>query len=961
MIDKERFIEEIDKMSRERFQKLCINLLEEMGFEITSARSFGGDFEAEAEIEIGVKVEDYIVRVTRSGGDPQKEIEGLRNVMGAGVRGLYITTSDIDSDFEAPENVEISGSEEFYELMKEYDLLEGFDEVQKEGHGLPSAAEIGRLIDWGDEFLGKNNYPKAIEYYDEAIDKKPESIKPRIKKAQALLEFGDPERGKETIETVLEKEAENATAWTLLGRAYHDLGKVDEEIEAYDRALDINEDHVDAWKAKGATLYEEGLYDEAELCFDRVLEVEPKDEGAWNNKGLSLMKRGEYQDALNAINNALSISQDFIDALINKTLVLENQNKIAKALQIVERLIALRPDRPDFHYIKAAYLEATGDIEDAHKSVSKALRLKPDHERARKLKIRLDKRMENIGGAGEYQENGPQETGPASNQEELGSDNRMIAEKIDKLEREVNDLKETKENLEKEVAMIKGEGTVTEEATEWEKLSTGEREAAEKEREEIKGIVEEKESLLEELEKRQEELEQAIRDKQRLEDKVSELRSRSDIEGKQIVEELKDEKEELRERLEKSLNKVQELALEKERLERDISEMEERKEKEIKEDMKGEIEKKEKIIEKLIEERDELKAELQQRKSEMGEIKEKKEKLEKRIIEKEAQEEQKRKAIEKRVKEEDVQADASGISKISKGTLLYKMGENDKAIETLSGELSDRGKNLLGCCYYERGELKKSEKAFVESESFLGDFNLEKVFYERNQFRHCIGISEDIMDESKDFNVYWESRGECMRRLKKYDDAVLSYIKAEEIAGKDIEDFIMAESRCGALIDSPKEEINRLERLVEKMHSPKIMNLLSGFYFSEEHYSRSLELLRDISEKEDPLIYNNLGCVAFHMERFGEALSAFEKAISLNSENPIYLNNLGFCQLERNLLEAALENFDKATEITEEDPVSWYNKGIAMKRLELDGWKDSFERAVELDSDFEEAKKMLKT
>ena len=956
MIDKERFIEEIEKMSRERFQKLCINLLEEMGFEITSARSFGGDFEAEAEIERGVKLEDFIVRVTRSGGDPEKEIGGLRNVMGSGVRGLYITTSDIDPDFDAPDNVEVSGSEEFYELMKEYDLLEGFDEIESGGHGLPSATEISRLMDWGDEFLEKNNYPKAIEYYDEAIEKKPESIKPRIKKAQALLEFGDPERARVTIETVLEKEAENPRGWTLLGSAYHDLGKVEEEIEAYDRALDINEDHVDAWKAKGATLYEEGLYDEAELCFDRVLEVEPKDQGAWNNKGLCLMKKGEYQDALNAINNALSISPDFIDALINKTLVLENQNKIAKALQIVERLIALRPDRPDFHYIKAAYLEATGDIREAHKSVSKALRLKPDHERARKLKMRLDKRMENIGVVGE-----DQETGSADTQEELGTGNRMIAEKIDKLEREVNDLKATKENLEKEVAMIKRDGTVSEEGTEWEKLTKGEKEAVERDKEEIKGIVEEKESLLEELEKRQEELEQAIKDKQKLEDKVSELRSRSEIEGKQIVEELKDEKEELRERLEKSLNKVQELALEKERLERDISEMEERKEKEIKEDMKGEIEKKEKIIEKLIEERDELKAELEHRKSEMSEIKEKKDKLEKRIIEREEEEEQKRKAIEKRVKEEDVQADASGISKLSKGTLLFKMGEIDKAIETLSGELSDEGKNLLGCCYYEKRELKKSEKAFIDSESYMGDFNLEKVFYERNQFRHCIGISEDIMEDSKDFNVFWESRGECMRTLKKYDDAVLSYIKAEEIAGKDIEDFIMAESRCGALIDSPKEEINRLESLVKKRRSPKIMNLLSGFYFSEEHYSRSLELLRKISENEDPLIYNNLGCVAYHLERFGEALSAFEKAISLNGDNPIYLNNLGFCQLERNLLEAALENFEKAIEIAEEDPVSWYNKGIAMKRLNMDGWKDSFERAVELDSDFEEAKQMLKT
>lgn len=941
MIDKEDFIEEIEKMSRERFQKVCIDLLEEMGFDITSARSFGGDFEAEAEIKRGVKVEDYVVRVTRSRGDPKKEVEGLKNVMGAGVNGLYITTSDVESTLSSPEHIEVTGAEDFYELMKEYDLLSDFDKKESGGHGLPSAAEIDRLMKWGDEFLSKKNYPKAIEYYDEAIEKKPGSIKPRMKKAEALLEFGDPERAKENIEKVLDKDTENPTAWTVLGRAYHDTGKYDEEIEAYDRALDINDDHVEAWKGKGATLYEQGLYDEAELCFDRVLEVEPKDEGAWNNKGLCLMKKGEYQEALNAINNALSISPDFIDALINKTLVLENQNKISKALQIVERLLALRPDRADFHYIKAAYLEATGDIREAHKSVEKALRLKPDHERARKLRIRLDKRLENIQEADlkkaplSTEEGGPE-----------GDKGEKIKDKIERLEKEMDGIKKTKENLEKEVAMIKDRGGETELAEETSQ-------------EEITDIENVQEELINELKKKEDKLRKTIKDKKRLEKKVEELQSESSPEGNKIIEKLQSERDEMKDRLERSLNKVQELALEKERLEKDISDMEKKKEEDG--SIEGEIEKKEKIIEKLIEEREGLKKELEEHKSELESLRDREEKLENRILEKKEEEQQKRKAIEKRVKEEDTQADASGISKIRKGKILYKMREIGKTIDSLSGELSDEGKNLLGCCYYEKGDINDAEKHFSESNIYLGNLNLEELFYKRNQFKHSVGISEDIMDMHKDYNVFWERRGESMRKLNKYDDAVLSYIKAEEITGKDIIDFIMAESRCGALIDSPEEEINRLEKLIKKHRSPLLMNLLGGFYYLQNHYSRSLELLREISNNEEPLIYNNLGCIAYHMERFGEALSAFEKAVSLDGENPIYLNNLGFCQLERNLLETALENFERSIDIAEDDAISWYNKGVAMKRLGREGWRDSFERAVELDDSFEEANKMLKT
>ncbi len=949
MIGKDDLISSLEKMSRERFHRLCLELLENMGFKIFSVRSIGGDFEAEAELEKkDERSVDYVVRITRSGGRPEKEIGALQKVLGPDVRGLYITTSIMDEELKENEYIEIAGPEEMYELMEKYGVLVEFDEYKEDERALPSASELNRLIEWGDEFRNKHNYHKAIEYYDKAITLKPESLKPRVKKGEVLLEYGEPQKASEVILTILKTGKESSDAWTTLGKIFHALDKYEDEIEAYERALDINEDNTEAWNLKGAALYEGGLYDEAELCFDRVLEVEPKDHRAWNNKGLCLMKKGDLHNAQNAINNALTIKPDHMDSLINKALVLEKQNKIQKALQVIDVLITLRPEEAKFHYIKGAYLKACNDIDEAYRSVKKALRLEPGFSKAVDLKIQLEDHFEKM-----RMEYGKDKSGPRTGigRDELEEDKEYLIRKISEIERDIEDLKALKGRFEEGAGAERG-------------ISTTETESKDKE---IRVLKDEKKKLIDDLKRRKNELDELKGMKEDLEVELKDLKgeepetkdySEKIEERERDLDLLREEKTRLIGKLNESASDITQLkekidALEKgaslgteEETKKIISEIEEKEEQinellKDKDSLYGELEGQEAVVEKLRSERDRLRQE-----------------VDKHRQEREAEELQRRETHVrlKKMREQEAKENIRMISRVT--ALLLKMGDHEKVLDIASNIGGDRLQNIRGCALYEKGDMGNAGNCFKKSAHPLSKLNHENVFFASKQYHKSSEVLEEREDEYKHLSVYWERRGESSRRLKNYGKALKAYEHAEEMTGDRMVDFILAKIRCRAEIEGVESGIDDLKKLVKIQKVESVLNLLGAYWYMERDYDSAEKLFE--KRENSAVKFNNLGCTWYQLEKYDDAISNLGMAAELEEDNTIYLNNLGFCQLTLDLVGEAMDNFSKAVTQDKNDPVGWYNMGVAMKRLGEKGWKEKMDRSLRLAPNFKEAERMLK-
>lgn len=346
MRDKKKVLKRIQNLERDEFEDFCLTCIERLGIKILNFKAMKDNIIAEGTLKREDKDRDYVIEVTLSAD--KSRLDELRGSLSPSKRGLFITTDMINDDFSSYENIETVGGEKLYRLVKKFGLVSKYDLLTEED---PSES----LRDKGRFFLRKDQYEKAAEVLERAVD----------------------------------VDGDNVEGQILLGKAYDLQGQKEEALEAYERAAELRPKDVEILKKKGRLLYESGRYDEAILCFEDILDEHPKSKEAWNNKALCHMRNSEYDESLESIERALSIDPTFEDALLNRALILENIGEIERAVRAVDNLLEEVPEKAEYHYFRAAYLESLNRYNESRKSIEKALRLDPKHERARRLKSRL--------------------------------------------------------------------------------------------------------------------------------------------------------------------------------------------------------------------------------------------------------------------------------------------------------------------------------------------------------------------------------------------------------------------------------------------------------------------------------------------------------------------------------------------------------------------------------------------
>lgn len=74
--------------------------------------------------------------------------------------------------------------------------------------------------------------------------------------------------------------------------------------------------------------------------------------------------------------------------------------------------------------------------------------------------------------------------------------------------------------------------------------------------------------------------------------------------------------------------------------------------------------------------------------------------------------------------------------------------------------------------------------------------------------------------------------------------------------------------------------------------------------------------------------WTELGNAFFDLNRFGDAINAYEKALSIEPGNPHVLTDLGVMHRRNNEPEKALEAFSKAVAVQPDFETAWFNTGI---------------------------------
>lgn len=122
-----------------------------------------------------------------------------------------------------------------------------------------------------------------------------------------------------------------------------------------------------------------------------------------------------------------------------------------------------------------------------------------------------------------------------------------------------------------------------------------------------------------------------------------------------------------------------------------------------------------------------------------------------------------------------------------------------------------------------------------------------------------------------------------------------------------------------------------------------------------EKYKEAIEAFDVAICKPDSyaLAVNNKGNTYVKMEQFKDAIEAYTEAISINPKYSIAYNNRGQVYFNLKNYKKALEDFDRAIESNTSNYNAWTNKGaVFFHQKEYGQAKEAFEKALELNPDY---------
>lgn len=262
-----------------------------------------------------------------------------------------------------------------------------------------------------DYYFEQEKYRKAEAILNVALSQHPNSTTLLAKKAQVLLESGDPDESLRIIESVQSFELNNESLFMTKGACLLLKNNMEEAMEAFEKAFALSEFDLETglsisqtlskigefsralyflkivtkeYPDDGPSLWElAGLYEIlgnntlAEATYLKYLESDPFSESAWFNLGVLHNNEESFDKAIEAFDFTLAINPGFATALFNKANALANLGLHHEAIAVYKEYLVEDPDNGYALYYTGESLETVGESDEAFLYFKKATKTKP--------------------------------------------------------------------------------------------------------------------------------------------------------------------------------------------------------------------------------------------------------------------------------------------------------------------------------------------------------------------------------------------------------------------------------------------------------------------------------------------------------------------------------------------------------------------------------------------------------
>lgn len=140
-------------------------------------------------------------------------------------------------------------------------------------------------------YIQEKNYPKALESLGHVLEAQPENQQIRAIAAQAALEGGMTDKGRELLASLDESTIQSPDVFFNMGVNFLNAGAQDDAIAYFGKAIALDASHVDAYYRRALGYLGQGKTAEARADFQKVVELQPGGEMAtMSQKALDQIK-----------------------------------------------------------------------------------------------------------------------------------------------------------------------------------------------------------------------------------------------------------------------------------------------------------------------------------------------------------------------------------------------------------------------------------------------------------------------------------------------------------------------------------------------------------------------------------------------------------------------------------------------------------------------------------------------
>ncbi len=202
-----------------------------------------------------------------------------------------------------------------------------------------SQTDVESLVDLGNDLIKLNNYPSAMEKFDEALDYLP-SYAPAINgKANLLILMEEYKAAGKIIETAIKKNSDYPQFYLTNGIVKIHKKKFKNAIEDLNRALDLAQGENDkifenkVYVNRGAAQQKLFEYDAALSDYSKAIELNDNNPNIFMYRGFLYYQKGNYEDALNDFNTVIEIDPENPFAYYNRGMIHTKQADEDKACE----------------------------------------------------------------------------------------------------------------------------------------------------------------------------------------------------------------------------------------------------------------------------------------------------------------------------------------------------------------------------------------------------------------------------------------------------------------------------------------------------------------------------------------------------------------------------------------------------------------------------------------------------